>query len=150
MKEFRKKWAEAGYPSSFEWEHHLDVREGGSYASRFIKSLPVYIGAQVKLGLTGVGLGSKTPAGPIDAVDGTIGSLDVISLEQVDSGWVKIEVHNTMNWGSGLRIPGGDASPARIKIPGTSLTVGEVCAGIVGGVYATKQTFYWWEPMPHP
>ncbi|MBC7228455.1 MAG: RHS repeat-associated core domain-containing protein [Thermoflexales bacterium] len=154
IKEFHRVWAEAGYPVPFEWEHHLDVRDPreGPYPVRFIKSLPVYIGAQVKLGRAGMGLGSKIPEGPIDAVDGTIGSLDVIRVERVGPDWVKIEVENRMNWYSGLRVPGGNFSLWVIPVevaPNTYVPFGIVWAGIVGGSHETKQTFYWWEPMPN-
>jgi len=150
MEEFRQKFAEAGYPPSFEWHHHLDVREEseGPYAIRFVKSLPAYIGAQVKLGLTAVGIESNTPEGPIDALDGTIGSLDTIRAERIGRGWVRIEVENRMDWYSGLRIPGGDKSLAPLRIPGTDLMLGKVWADIVGGSYETEQTFYWWERIP--
>ena len=148
MEEFRQKFAEAGYPPSFKWHHHLDVREeeAGPYPIRFAKSLPAYIGAQVKLGLTAVGIESNTPAGPIDALDGTIGSLDTIRAERVGRGWAKIEVENRMDWESGLRIPGSDESLAPRKILGTE--VGEVWAGIFGGTRRTEQRFYWWERIP--
>ena len=53
-----------------------------------------------------------------------------------------------MNWSSGLRIPGGDASLAVRPIPLTGQTVGNVWAGTVGGMYETYQTFVWWERVP--
>ncbi len=146
--EFYQVWAEAGYPLPFTWRHHVDMREGGSYPVRFVRSLPGYIGAQVKLVFTGAGFGSKTPEGPIDAVDGTIGSLDTIRLESAGSGWIKIEVENRMNWESGLRIPGGDKSLNPLQVPGVDMTIGDVWAAMVGGARGTEQTFYWWEPMP--
>jgi len=150
MGEFRQKFAEAGYPPSFEWHHHLDVREEeeGPYPIRFAKSLPAYLGAQVKLGLTAVGIESNTPEGSLDALDGTIGSLDTIRAERVGRGWIRIEVENRMDWYSGLRIPGGDKSLAPFKIPGTGSTIGTVWTDIVGGARPTKQLFYWWERIP--
>ena len=147
---FQRAWAEAGYPLPFKWEHHIDVREGWPYAIRFIRSLPAYIGAQVKLGLTWAGLGSQYAEGPIDAVHGTVGSLDTITVQRVGSGWVRVEVHNRMDWHSALRIPGGAASLADLKVPlTTDLTAGHVWAHIVGGSHPTRQTFYWWEPLPN-
>jgi len=153
IQEFHRVWAEAGYPDTFKWHHHVDVREGGAYPVRFVKSMPGYIGAQVKLVMAGMGLGSKTPEGSIDAINGTIGSLDTIQVKRVGSGWVKVEVHNRMDWQhSGLRIPGGDASLWNaldvLKVPGTDSTLGDVWISVVGGSHPTEQTFYWWEPMP--
>jgi len=151
IREFHRAWAEAGYPLPFEWKHQLDERDPreGPYPVRFIKSLPVYIGAQVKLGLSGAGRGSPTPEGPTDAVDGTIGSLDAVRAGRVGPGWIRIEVENRMNWYSGLRVPGGELSlwPVPVKIA-PYVPFGEVWAAIVGGSRSTKQTFYWWEPMP--
>jgi len=153
IQEFHQVWAEAGYPDILKWHHHVDVWEGGSYPLRFVKSTPGYIGAQVKLALAGVGLRSKTPEGSIDAVNGTIGSLDTIQVKRVGSGWIKVEVHNRMDWQhSGLRIPGGDASLWNaldaLKVPGADSTLGDVWIGVVGGGHPTEQTFYWWEPVP--
>ena len=153
MKEFHRVWAEAGYPSSFEWEYQIDVRDPreGPYPVRFAKSLPVYIGAQMKLGLAGARLGSKTPEGLIDAVDGTIGSFN-IRVKRVGPGWVRVEVENEMDWHSGLRIPGGNKSLwdalDSLRVPGADSTLGDVWVSIVGGSRETKQTFYWWERMP--
>jgi hypothetical protein len=59
-----------------------------------------------ELPLAAVGLGSRTAEGRIDAVGGTIGSLDRITVSDAGNGVVRFEVHNRMDWASALRIPG--------------------------------------------
>jgi hypothetical protein len=158
MAEAREKLAEAGYPSYFEWEHHLDEREEGSDVVRFFQALPPYFREQVwKPGLTALGMGSQDPEGPIDAVGGTIGSLDTIRFKRVGGGWYRIEVYNEMNWTSGIRQPGSSKSWADIKLVG-ELRVQDVVAVTAGtflpgspsycGHFTTKQTFVWWERIP--
>jgi RHS repeat-associated protein len=79
MNRFRESWATAGHPLPWKWEHTADEREGGLLPVRMIKGAGVYIREHaVELGLSTVGLGSKTPEGRIDPVGGTIGSLDEI------------------------------------------------------------------------
>ncbi len=91
----------------------------------------------VELGLSTIGVGSRTPEGQIDPVGGVIGSLDEILIYDAGNGMVYIEVHNRMGWASATRIPGTEVSlredrPRGQKGPGGTI----------------KQIFYWWEPRP--
>jgi RHS repeat-associated protein len=149
MVEFRQKWAEAGYPLPWSWAHTRDEREKGPAAIRFVKGMGAYTVENYQLLLTAIGIESDTPAGPIDAVGGVIGSLDGISVYPAERGMVKIEVYNEMNWDSGLRVPGFKESLAWFRIPGTGMSVGEYLAKVRGwGKTPLEQTFYWWEPLP--
>jgi hypothetical protein len=91
----------------------------------------------IQPGLVLAGFGSRTPEGPIDAVGGTIGSLDLISVAAADNGLVQFTVRNEMGWRSGTRIPGMDAS----LVPDRSRSRGKFGGTIV-------QSFEWWEPDP--
>jgi RHS repeat-associated protein len=148
IQEFYAEWAQAGYLLPWEWRHQIDVRGDECNLVNVIKSLPVYLSAQVYFLVTSVGLGSQAVEGPIDAVDGIIGSLDVIRVSRVSADWVLIEVQNEMNWYSGLRVPGCDSSLATIRISIIDSDVGAVVADVAGGQYPTIQTFYWWAEMP--
>ncbi len=148
MAQFRKAWAEAGYPLPWSWEQTRDERERGPAIIRLLKGMGAYGVENAQLFLTAVGIESDTPEGPIDAVGGTIGSLDRIYVFP-DNGRVRIEVYNEMNGYSGLRIPGTNESFARWKIPGTNILVEEYLVEVRGwGKNGLRQTFYWWEPLP--
>ena len=136
--QFREAWAEAGYPVPWEWKHKADQREGGFIVTRIARGALVYFREHVvQLGLSTLGLGSKTAAGQIDPVGGTIGSLDVIRVFRAGDRLVRLEVYNEMGWLSGTRIPGTNRSILRN---------GERSEWGPGGIIA--QYFYWWEPVP--
>ena len=145
---FRQKWAEAGYPLPWSWEHKRDEREKGPMAIRVVRGMGTYAVENAQLLLTAIGMESDTPAGPIDAVGGIIGSLDRISVYPAGRGMVKIEVRNEMNWESGSRIPGTNRFIADWRIPGTDITVREYLEARGWGKTPLGQTFYWWEPLP--
>jgi len=151
MAEFHEKWAEAGYPLPWSWKHTRDEREEGPAAIRFAKGAGAYARENAEMLLTAVGIESNAPEGPIDAVGGTIGSLDKIYVYPVGRDRVKIEVHNRMDWESGLRIPGTNESIAKWNIPGIDQSVGDFLMYRLGwGTTPLQQKFYWWEPMPDP
>jgi hypothetical protein len=110
MQAFHRAWAAAGYPLPFEYAHTADERQKGSFLLRFVAGAGVMLREHVfQLGLATAGLGSTTAQGPVDAVGGTIGSLDAIRV--YDAGdRVTIEVHNTMSWYSAGRVFGSNRS----------------------------------------
>ncbi|MDI6765104.1 MAG: hypothetical protein QME83_19050, partial [Thermodesulfobacteriota bacterium] len=151
MTAFHQAWAEAGYPVSWKWEHYADaprypaekcptnieelkeklpemapdiIRGSGVYAREHLWEL-VLATVLAPFGLP------KTPESPIDAVGGTIGSLDEIKVFDAGNGMVRIEVHNSMDSGSGTRVPG------------TECTLQKPEAGS-----ALEMKFWWLEPMP--
>ena len=141
MLQFYRAWAEAGYPVPWRWRHTTDKREGELWQLpfRLLKGFAVYHREHfVELPLAAVGLGSKTAKGRIDAVGGTIGSLDEITVSDAGGGLALIQVHNTMDWASGTRIPGTNYSliqsrPRKAWGPGGSI----------------QQRFRWWVLIPN-
>lgn len=140
--EFKKAWAEAGYPLPFVWHHTADHRIGKSLTIPGDIINPVWVFTRehgIALPLSIAGLGSPTPEGLIDPVGGTIGSLDTITVIDAGNGQVFFTVSNAMDRASGSRIPGTDYSvlpsvPREEFGPGGTIT----------------QTFYWYENMPIP
>jgi RHS repeat-associated protein len=99
--DFHDAWAAHGYADGYSTNTTIDNRSTGSFASRVLKGMGVLIDAhfiELPLALSG--------AEGHSAIPGTIGSLDTISATYTEDGRVKIEVHNTMGWASGTRIPG--------------------------------------------
>ncbi len=149
MAAFHKVWADAGYPLPFEWRHTRDERQEGSDFVRFVKAIPVYFREHVvKMALVSVGVRSQTPEGQLDAVGGTIGSLDKIRAYDVGNGMVTIVVYNQMNWKSLLRVPGSSESYAALEVPWTGQTIDYFLRHYVGGSTDLEQYFRWQEPRP--
>ncbi len=69
------------------------MSERGPTVIRILKGIGAYGVENAQLLLTAIGIESDTPEGPIDAVGGTIGSLDRIYVFP-DNGRVRIEVYN--------------------------------------------------------
>jgi len=137
MKQFREKWAAAGYPLPWMWKHQADEREGGSLPVRIVKAGMLYIQENAQLALSSAGFGSRTREGTIDPVGGIIGSLDKIYVHDARNGMVMIVVENKMGLASGTRIPGTNWSiiqdrPRSAWGPGGTAT----------------QYFFWWEQHP--
>jgi RHS repeat-associated protein len=147
MVEFRRVWGEAGYPVPFHWQHRADERNIGSLPERLGAGAMVYIRENTELGLAIVGLPLALndlppgwgPDSTIDAVGGTLGSLDLVSVDDAGDGMVRITVYNSMDWVSGTRMPGTGISIVPIKherdlwfLPGAVL----------------RTYFIWTEPMP--
>jgi len=144
MTAFRQKWEEAGYPVPWKWEHEADaprypgechIEELPQMAPFIINGSKVYAREHLwELVLATVlapfGL-PKTPESPIDAVGGTIGSLDVIEVADAGNGMVRITVENSMDIASGTRVPGTNC-PLQDAKPGSELIT----------------YFTWTEPMP--
>jgi hypothetical protein len=150
MTEFRQKWAEAGYPLPFKWEHHRDERaEGTDFEfDKFVKAIPPYFKEHVvKMALVSVGIRSQTREGQLDPLGGTIGSLDEIRVYDAGNGMVTIEVYNRMNWVSLIRTPGHSWAIVEWKIPGTGRTL-DYFLRYIGGSADHEQYFRWQEPMP--
>ena len=151
MTEFRQKWAEAGYPLPFKWEHHRDERaEGTDFEfDKFVKAIPPYFKEHVvKMALVSVGIRSQTREGQLDPLGGTIGSLDEIRVYDAGNGMVTIEVYNRMNWVSLIRTPGHSRSIVEEwKVPGTGRTL-DYFLRYIGGSADHEQYFRWQEPMP--
>lgn len=148
MDAFHKAWAAAGYPLPFEWEHTRDERAEGTDFVRFVKATPLYFREHVvKIALVSVGIRSQTPEGQLDAVGGTIGSLDKISVYDAGNGMVTIKVYNRMNWESLFRQPGSSKSYADLKVPGTGQPLKHYLE-LIGGTTPLDQYFRWQEPMP--
>jgi len=79
MQAFYKAWAAAGYTLPFSYQDTADVRHEGSFLVRFVPGMLVLAREHLWEPLvTASGFGSKTAQGPVDAVGGTVGSLDVI------------------------------------------------------------------------
>ncbi len=132
---FRDEWAEEEYRLPFSWEHQMDEREG-PLIPRVIGGAKEYIVANCKLGLSFVGLGSFSPEGSIDAVDGVMGSFDRISVSDAGNGMIRFEAMNITGLASGTRIPGTNISLLEDRDrsdwgPGGTL----------------RQHYYWWEQL---
>lgn len=91
----------------------------------------------IDLPLSATGHGSKYPNGNIDAIDGTIGSLDTMTISRENEEQYRVEVHNTTGWASGTRIPGTDKSLIQNRDRSESGPGGSL-----------DQTFYWFIPVP--
>jgi RHS repeat-associated protein len=138
LQQFRQKWAASGYQLPFSQRHTADDRTGSHLLLRIVKGLWVLEREHIlQPGLVLAGFGSRTPDGPIDAVGGTIGSLDLISVTAAGEGLVQFTVTNEMGWASGTRLPGTDMS----FIPNQSRS-----DGMLGGTIT--QSFQWWESDP--
>jgi hypothetical protein len=138
MAAFREEWENSGYQVPFSWNHTADERNEGSRSSRILHGTEVFAREHVfQLGLSVLGFGSDDPSGAIDAVGGTIGSLDRISVNPGENGQVIFEVYNEMGWASGLRIPGENRS----ILQNTSRSE-------PGPGGTTYQYFHWYEEMP--
>jgi len=149
MAAFHKVWADAGYQLPFKWEHTRDERQEGSSLVRFVKAIPVYFREHViKMTLVSLGKRDQTPEGQLDAVGGTIGSLDEIRAYDAGNGRVTIEVYNRMNWKSLLRVPGSGQSIVALEVPGTGQTLDYFLRQYVGGYTDLTQYFRWQEPHP--
>jgi len=149
MDAFHKAWAEAGYPLPFKWQHTRDEREEGSDFVRFVKAIPVYFREHVvKMTLVSLGKRDQTPEGQLDAVGGTIGSLDEIRVYDAGNGMVTVEVYNEMNWQSLIRTPGSSKSIVALKVPWTGQTIDYFLRHYVGGSTDHIQYFRWQEPRP--
>jgi RHS repeat-associated protein len=137
MDQFREKWSESGYQVPFSYEHQADDRSNSPLLIRIAKGAAVFVREHVfELGLSVIGYSSKDPEGSIDAVGGTIGSLDTISVSAAENGQVRIEVFNEMGWASGTRIPGTNTSLIQNRERNEK--------GLGGTTY---QKFYWYEPF---
>jgi hypothetical protein len=153
MDEFRKAWAEAGYPlppEGWSWRHERDERaEGADFEfDKFVRAIPPYFREHVvKMALVSVGIRSQTREGQLDAVGGTIGSLDEIRVYDAGNGMVTIKVYNKMNWVSLIRTPGHSSSPVEWEVPGTGETF-DYFLRYIGGSTDHVQYFIWQEPMP--
>jgi hypothetical protein len=124
----------------FETPETIDSRTGGSTFESVLAGVGIYVEAHfIELPLSTFGLGSNTPGGPINPVDGTIGSLDDVSVMDAGNGMVKFEVYNSMDTASLTRIPGSNNTVLR------ALGRNETPFGF-GGQYA--QTFSWTESYP--
>jgi hypothetical protein len=137
MGDFRQNWEEAGYPLPYEWQHQADVREG-SLLNRIISGVGVYASEHLwNLPLAVTGFGSTDPSGTVDAIGGTIGSLDYIRVYDAGNGNVLFEVENVTGWQSGTRIPGTNYS-----------LINDISRedAMFGGTIT--ELFYWMEPFP--
>jgi hypothetical protein len=139
MDQFKEKWSEAGYPEDYTSKHTADDRSSNTpLPARLVNGTSVFLREHfVELGLSVLGFGSQDPKGTIDAVGGTLGSLDSISVTSEENGYVKFTVYNEMGWASGTRIPGTNSSllqnrDRKERGPGGT----------------TSQTFYWYEKVP--
>jgi len=149
MAAFHKVWADAGYQLPFTWEHTRDERQEGSDFVRFVKAIPVYFREHVvKMTLVSVGVRSQTPEGQLDAVGGTIGSLDEIRVYDAGNGMVTVVVFNRMNWQSLIRTPGSGQSIVALEVPGTGQTIDFFLRHYVGGSTDHIQHFRWQVPRP--
>ena len=134
IEDFHEEWGNAGYPVPFTWNHTIDDRKNGT----FLENMWIFAKSHfVNNSLALLGLGSNTAEGKIDAVNGTIGSLDRIDVVQYDSENVMIVVHNAMGLASFTRIPGTDTTIFENR---TRDEFGP------GGT--TWQVFIWIEPNP--
>ena len=135
MDKFREQWAAAGSPLPYSANMTADERQGGSGIERMGKGAYVLIREHVyEAGLSLIGLGSKDPQDHIDAIGGTIGSLDQVTVSDAGNGQIRFEVYNEMGWKSGSRVPGTNFSFKRDRDrsewgPGGTIT----------------QIFYWYE-----
>jgi RHS repeat-associated protein len=110
MQAFYEAWAAAGYRLPFTYQHTADERNNGWLPVRIYYGVALYAHENRQLREALRGNGSQTARGEVDAVGGIIGSFD--RIEAYDAGdRVRIEVHNTTNWNSGLRVPGTNWSP---------------------------------------
>ena len=137
MVESREKWAEQGYSLPFVWSHTVDQRTDQPSLEGVKDAMPAFVREQiVELGLSILGLGSQTPEGQIDAVGGTIGSLDMVIALDVGNNNVMFVVYNSMDWQSATRLPGSSwgLPPVPRWFPGP------------GG--QMEMFFFWWEKKP--
>jgi len=138
MDAFYEAWEESGYEVPFEYEDRADERNEGSLPVRIVKGAGVFVREHiVELGLSTFGLGSQDPEGKIDAVGGTIGSLDRIDAADAGNGTVKITVKNDMGWASATRIPSTNRSIIYNKK-----------RNVIGPGGTIHQEFYWYIPYP--
>ena len=138
--QFREAWAESGYKVPFSTSTTIDQRKG-PLPVRLILGAGTYIKSHViDLGLSTMGLGSDNPEGSIDAINGTIGSLDTISVDYADNGLLKISVHNTMGLASFSRIPGTDY----VLMDDEPRSARRIWGGTI------TQEFYWFEKRRAP
>ena len=135
MDKFREQWAAAGNPLPYTDNITSDERNRGSLLERGLNGAWVLFREHViELGGSILGFGSKDPEGHIDAVGGTIGSLDQVTVSDAGDGQVRFEVYNEMGWASATRVPGTNISLKRDRDrsewgPGGTIT----------------QNFYWYE-----
>jgi hypothetical protein len=139
MEQFKAKWAAAGYPEEYSANTTADNRnEETPLPERIVRGTGVFLREHVvELGLSVYGAGSADTEGSIDAIGGTIGSLDRVSVTLLGNGFAKYTVYNEMGWESGSRIPGTDTSVFKNQDRSK-------CGP--GGT--TTQSFIWYEKAP--
>jgi hypothetical protein len=130
--DFHEQWAASGYEDGFTAKTTIDNRTSDSLPARLLEGAEILIDAHfIDLPMSLVGIEGHS------AIPGTIGSLDEITASYTDDGKVMIEVHNTMGWASGTRIPG----------TGSSL-IGNRDRVEFGPGGTIEQYFYWYEELP--
>jgi RHS repeat-associated protein len=136
MEQFYNAWSAAGYPVPWAFAGQADQREGAPDYELYWEGFKVFLHEHVyELPRAAYGLGSKTPQGRIDAVGGTIGSLDNIYVSDRGNGQVLITVQNEMGVSSLTRAPGHNWS----GVQGWERST-------FGPGGSTRQYFYWAEP----
>jgi hypothetical protein len=129
---FHEAWANSGYEDNFSAKTTIDDRTSGSVVERVIEGTGILVKAHmIDLPLSLLGVEGHS------AIPGTIGSLDEISASYTDDGKIRIEVHNTMGWASGIRIPGTSSSVIQNRDRSEFGPGGTI-----------EQYFYWYEEVP--
>ena len=129
---FHEAWANSGYEDEFSAKTTIDNRTTTSFVDEYVGGAEILIKAHfVDLPLSLMGVEGHS------AIPGTIGSLDEISATYTEDGKVRIEVHNTMGWASGTRIPGTSSSLIQNRDRSEFGPGGTI-----------EQYFYWYEDVP--
>jgi hypothetical protein len=101
VRDFRKEWAEAGYPPVYPPPGEIWIFEIEKTAPTPLRA---YVQENIKMLLSFAGFGSPTPEGPINPLGGVVGSYDV-EVYRLDGSAMFI-VKNETKWESGTRVPG--------------------------------------------
>jgi hypothetical protein len=110
VNQFKEEWASTGYSSSYSAKTTIDNR-AGPLLPRLVEGAGILIKAHfIDLSLSAMGYASSYPTGSRNAVNGTIGSLDVISVSRVSDNYYRYDAYNEMGLSSGTRIPGTQTS----------------------------------------
>jgi hypothetical protein len=132
VEEFQEEWAESGYEDGFSAKTTIDDRTSASLPGRAVEGMGILVQAHfIDLPLSMLGVEGHS------AIPGTIGSLDEISATYTEDGMIRIEVHNTMGWASGTRIPGTNKSLIQNQDRSEFGPGGTI-----------EQYFYWYEDIP--
>ncbi len=130
---FYEAWAAAGWVDNFEYQDQIEGNRSdlGSWGQAFTRGHKNRFTAE-ELERRGINV---SPGSPYDKIDTTIGSYDTIKTSRYDQSLIKVEVTNSMNWKSGLRV--GNFAP-----------VPDVPRSVMGPGGTTTQRFYWFAYSP--